>query len=84
MNNRETMRMALAECAAIAGQWCKLVDGARDDPDRLERLAGLVPRVMANIMAVAGDALEAAGYDVSAEVEAAVVRIHGAPGMEWH
>ena len=84
MNARETMRAALAECAAIAGQWCKLVDGASGDPDQLERLAGLAPRVMANIMAVSGDALEAAGYDVSAEVEAAVNRIHGAPGMDWH
>ena len=84
MNERETLRAALADCAAIAGNWCLQMDGALDNPERVEKLAGLAPLVMANIMAAAGDALEAAGYDVSAEVEAAVDRIQDAHGMDWH
>lgn len=84
MNNRETMRTALADCAASAGNWCRLMDGALDNPERVEMLAGLTPQVMAGIMGCAADALEAAGYDVAAEVDADVERIEGSHGMEWH
>ena len=84
MNERETMRAALADCAAVAGNWCRLMGGASGNPDRVERLASLTPRVMAGIMTNAADALEAAGYDVAAEVDAAVERIGNAHGMDWH
>ena len=84
MNERETMRVALAECAAIAGQWCRLMDGAVGDSGRTERLAGLTPRVVAGIMGCAADALEAAGYSVENEVDAAVDRIRDTHGMTWN
>jgi hypothetical protein len=84
MNERETMRAALAECAAIAGQWCRLVDGALGDPDRLQKLAEVTPRVLAGIMTAAADALEASGYDVEAEIDYAVERIKDSHGMIWN
>ena len=59
MNASKTLRWALAECAAVAGNWCRPMGGARDDPDRVARLAELTPRVMAGIMGAAADALEA-------------------------
>lgn len=83
-NTDDMLRAALAECAAVAGNWCRLMDGALGDPDRVEKLAGLTPRVMAGIMCAAADALEAAGYDVAAEVDAAVERIRDTYEMEWH
>ena len=77
-------RAALAECAAIAGEWLRLVDQARDNPEHMEELGRAVPAVLTHIMTRAGDALEAAGYDVAAEVDAAVERIADTHGMDWH
>jgi len=84
MNAQETMRVALGECAAIAGQWCRLIDGALEDPEKLGKLAGVTPRVLAGIMGCAADALEASGYDVEDEVDAAVDRIRDSHGLTWN
>lgn len=59
------------------------MDAARGDPERVERLAELTPRVMAGLMGAA-DGLAAAGYDVAAEVDAAVERIRDTHPMDWH
>ena len=84
MNSQETMRAALAECAAIAGQWCRLTDAALGDPERTEKLSKVTPRVLAGIMTCAADALETSGYDVEAEIDYAVERIKDSHGMTWN
>ena len=81
---RRRSRAALADVAAIAGNWCRLMDRALDNPERVEKLAGITPQVMAGIMGCAADALEAAGYSVEDEIDAAVDRIQDSHGMEWN
>jgi hypothetical protein len=60
------------------------MDAAIGDPDRVERLDGLTPRVMAGIMSAAADALEADGVDVPTAIDAAVERIGNPDGIGWH
>jgi len=84
MNERETMRLALAECAAVAGEWLRRVDQAQDDLERVERLGNVIPHLLADIMTRAADALEACGPDVAAEVDAALIRMTDTDGLNWH